>query len=61
MPQLKKEIGKLVPSTARSLARVAACGKAMEIRMFFALPDLRELNLGKPQGLRARDDPQLPM
>ena len=26
----------------------------------FALPDLRELSLGKPQGLRARDAPHLP-
>jgi hypothetical protein len=31
--------------------------KTMEVRMFFALPDLRELSLGKPQGLRARDEP----
>jgi hypothetical protein len=36
--------------------------------MFFVLPDLRELSLRKPQGLRARDPavvgtsfPQLPM
>jgi hypothetical protein len=26
----------------------------MEIRAFFALPDLRELSLGNPQGLLAR-------
>ena len=32
----------------------------MVVRVFFALPDLREFSLGKPQGLRARDDPQLP-
>ena len=29
--------------------------------MFFALPDLRELSSGKPQGLRARDALHLPM
>ena len=36
-----------------SLSRVASCGKAMEIRKFFAAPDLRELSVWNPRGWRA--------
>ena len=32
---------------------VASCGKAMEIRKFFAAPDLRELSVWYPRGLLA--------
>jgi hypothetical protein len=42
------------------LIRAPSFRNAAENRKFFALPDLRELSLGKPRGLRARDVPLLP-